>query len=74
MNRFLQLLKKAHTDEQGAEGLEKILIIAAVVLPLLGLLIYFRDWIKDWALDETDKVQGDNTNAGDLHDPGFNDF
>ena len=41
-------LKRLHADERGAEGLEKLLIIAAIVLPLLGLLIIFRNEIKDW--------------------------
>jgi len=42
------LVRRLHADERGAEGLEKILIIAAIVLPLLGLLIIFRDAVKDW--------------------------
>ena len=42
------ILARLHDDEQGAEGLEKLLIIAAVVLPLLGLLIFFRNDIKEW--------------------------
>lgn len=37
----MKLLKRLHRDQRGAEGLEKLLIIAAIVLPLLGLLIYF---------------------------------
>ena len=41
-------LVKLHRDERGAEGLEKLLIVAAIVLPLLGLLIIFRDEIKKW--------------------------
>ena len=32
-------------DERGAEGLEKLLIIGAIVLPLLGVLYIFRDRI-----------------------------
>jgi Flp pilus assembly pilin Flp len=39
---------KFHEDERGAEGLEKLLIIAAIVLPLLGLLIYFRNEANKW--------------------------
>ena len=45
---LLRRLKQLHRDERGAEGLEKLLIIAAIVLPLLGLLIFFRNEIKDW--------------------------
>jgi len=46
--RVATLVRRLHADERGAEGLEKILIIAAIVLPLLGLLIIFRDAVKDW--------------------------
>ena len=46
--RAVNQLKRLHRDERGAEGLEKLLIIAAIVLPLLGLLIVFRNEIKDW--------------------------
>lgn len=46
-------------DEQGAEGLEKLLIIAAIVLPLLGLLIYYRNEIKDWVGDMWGEVRDD---------------
>jgi Flp pilus assembly pilin Flp len=42
------LLKRLHRDERGAEGLEKLLIIAAIVLPLLGILIYFSKDIMVW--------------------------
>ena len=42
------MLKRLHSDQRGAEGLEKLLIIAAIVLPLLGLLIWFSKDIMDW--------------------------
>jgi len=52
MNHLITALRdqalKLHRSEQGAEGLEKLLIIAAIVLPLLGLLIAFRGSIIDW--------------------------
>jgi Flp pilus assembly pilin Flp len=48
MGTIISQLKKLHRDERGAEGLEKLLIVAAIVLPLLGLLIWFRDELKDW--------------------------
>lgn len=46
--RLRETLTRLHQDERGAEGLEKLLIIAAIILPLLGLLIIFRDTISDW--------------------------
>jgi Flp pilus assembly pilin Flp len=48
MRAIVSHLKTLHRDERGAEGLEKLLIIAAIVLPLLGVLIWFRNDIKDW--------------------------
>lgn len=41
-------LGRLHRDEGGAEMLETLLIIAAIVLPLLGLLIWFRNDIGNW--------------------------
>lgn len=36
-----------HRDERGAEALEKILIFAAIAIPLLGVLIFFRGKISE---------------------------
>jgi hypothetical protein len=41
-------LNRLHRDEQGAEGLEKLLIVAAILLPILGLLIFFAGDIMAW--------------------------
>lgn len=49
---WLRRLSALHRDERGAEGLEKVLIIAAVALPLLGLLIAYRKEINRW-INET---------------------
>ncbi len=35
-------------EDRGAEGLEKLLIVAAIVLPLLGVLLFFKGAISDW--------------------------
>lgn len=51
------VLSKLHRDERGAEGLEKLLIVAAIVLPLLGLLIIFRQTLGDWVVGEWDDVR-----------------
>jgi Flp pilus assembly pilin Flp len=58
MQRFWRGVARLHRDERGAEGLEKLLIIAAIVLPLLGLLIYFRNEIKDWVNAMWTKAKG----------------
>ena len=59
-------LVRLHRSEQGAEGLEKLLIIGAIVLPLLGLLIIFRqdlaEWVKSiWIDTQTDADNWDPT-------------
>ncbi|MEM1353597.1 MAG: hypothetical protein AAGC44_00440 [Planctomycetota bacterium] len=57
--RTKQGLTKLHRDEQGAEGFEKLLIIAAIALPLLGLLIFFAGDLREWVVDNWDQVKGD---------------
>ncbi len=59
MNNALSLVRRFIQDDRGAEGLEKLLIIAAVVLPLLGLLIFFRGEITDWITGLWEGVRGD---------------
>ena len=64
-------LQHIHNDEQGAEGAEKVLIIAAIVLPLLAVLLFFKEKITDWLKDQWSTIKGDDkTNVG--VDPGFN--
>jgi Flp pilus assembly pilin Flp len=39
----LEILRQLHRNENGAEaGLERILLVAFIALPLLGLLIYYK--------------------------------
>lgn len=60
-SRWWKRISQLHSDERGAEGLEKVLIIAAVALPLLGLLIAYRKEINRWINDTwaTTKTEGD---------------
>ena len=51
--------KRLYRSEDGAEGLEKLLIIGAIVIPLLGVLIYFRNEISEWVSGSWDDVQSD---------------
>jgi Flp pilus assembly pilin Flp len=41
-------LKALHEDEQGADLIEYVLIIAAIALPLLAVIIWFKDDIVQW--------------------------
>ena len=49
-------LMKLHRDDQGADMVEYVLIIAAIALPLLAVVIIFWDNIKEWMYDETEKI------------------
>lgn len=63
MKRMLAKIQDVATrlyrDERGAEGLEKLLIIGAIVLPLLAILILFRNDISEWLSDKYDTVKDD---------------
>lgn len=59
MKRVWKSLRALHADERGSEGLEKLLIILAIVLPLLGLLIFFRDEIKAWVTETWNEAVGE---------------
>lgn len=67
MKKMATFLKRLHASEQGAEGLEKLLIIAAIVLPLLALLIFARDWITDWVGTDAADIRDDS----DSYTPQF---
>ena len=58
-------LKQLERDETGAQGLEVLLIIAAVVLPLLGLLIVFRNEIREWVVGIWGKARGEAEESED---------
>lgn len=60
--RVRKFLTRLHRDERGAEGLEKILIIGAIVLPLLGLLLVFRGKITELLTDSWGEVSEDAQN------------
>lgn len=60
-------LKSLHNDEQGADLIEYILIVAAVALPLLGVLIWYRNDIKEWIGEQYEDVK-----SGDVDAPSDN--
>ena len=45
-------------EDRGAEGLEKLLIVAAIVLPLLGILLFFKNGITKWVNESWTQVSG----------------
>lgn len=66
MKRFLGRIGKSlsalHNDEQGADMVEYILIVAAIALPLMGFIVYFWGDIKTWATGLFEQIKGDATN------------
>lgn len=50
-------LSRIWRDEQGAEGLEKLLILSLLVLPLLVTLIFFGKDIKEWVIGKWEDVK-----------------
>jgi len=68
---FLSRLKRRavvlHRDEQGATMLEYMLIVAAIALPLLGVLIWFWKDISAWVGEAYEDVKaGEGTDPDDL--------
>ena len=67
MKRFLGRLGKGlralHHDEQGADMVEYILIVAAIALPLLGFVVYFWKEIREWAYGLWGGIKEDSKGA-----------
>ena len=59
MDTIIRQLRRLHRDERGAEGLEKLLIVAAIILPLLGVLIYYVKDISTWVKSIWETAKGD---------------
>ncbi len=64
LRRTKSALLSVHRNEQGAEGIEKLLILAAIALPLLGLLLFFRDELWNWVEGIWENVRGAGETAG----------
>jgi Flp pilus assembly pilin Flp len=52
------LLRRVYRDEQGANMIEYVLIIAAIALPLLALVLLYGKDIKDWVERSWSTVTG----------------
>lgn len=63
---MINTLKRVHEDERGAEGMEKLLILGVIILPLLGILIYFKDEIGRWLEGNWEEVKTDNDDYTDV--------
>jgi len=64
MKTFIEKIKTLHSDEQGADLIEYVLIIAAIALPVLLLIIFFKDDLSEWISEEYDEVKS-HSDSGD---------
>jgi Flp pilus assembly pilin Flp len=58
LKRIGRKLRALHRDEQGADMVEYILIVAAVALPLLGVMIWFWKDLSRWVGDAWEVIKG----------------
>ena len=58
-------------DDSGAQMVEKILIIAAISIPLLAVLIFFIPQITGWIRERWEAIQG---TSSDVQGPTDNPF
>ena len=63
-------LMALHRDEQGADMVEYVLIVAAVALPLLAVIIWFWKDIGAWTGRAWEEIKGNNQMSGGETDPG----
>ena len=71
LRRLKNTLLALHRDEQGADMVEYILIVAAVALPLIAVIIWFWKDISVWAKDAWDVVKSGDAET-DPDDLGHN--
>ena len=50
-------LRCLHDDQQGANMVEYILIIAAIALPLLAVILLYRNEITEWTKQQWDQAR-----------------
>ncbi len=60
----LARLRRFHRDEQGDEGVNKVLIIAMIVVPLVTVLIIFGKDIVTFFKKAWDKIKGKSESEG----------
>jgi len=59
-------------DDSGAQMVEKVLIVAAISLPLLAVLLFFSREIREWVQENWDTVRGGTAPAN--NDPTDDPF
>jgi Flp pilus assembly pilin Flp len=65
LKTFKNMLSRLHRDEQGADMVEYILIVAAIGLPMLVVIILFRDRIREWINTQWTNMTSQAEDTGD---------
>jgi len=52
-------IKAMDRDDRGADMVEYILLVAVIALPLLAVIIFYRDKIRDMLADMFGQVEND---------------
>jgi Flp pilus assembly pilin Flp len=66
---LIDLLRRIHRDQQGATMVEWVLIIAAIVVPFLGVVIYYSGEIRDWLGSQWGEIRDDTNTQYDSNNP-----
>ncbi|HVX84530.1 MAG TPA: hypothetical protein VH253_06910 [Phycisphaerae bacterium] len=64
VKRMLETLQKLDRDDAGAMSVEKILILAIIALPILIVLLLFRQKIEGWFNQQSSTLDSTNNNGG----------
>ena len=54
--QFKKSLRALHEDTSGAMSVEKILILALIAVPILIILLVFRNTITGWFSEQSGKL------------------
>ena len=60
--KLARCLRALHRDENGADMVEYVLVIAAIALPILAVAIYFKDQIWTWVSEQFQQIKSDSSN------------
>jgi len=55
---IVRRMKALHEDERGADMVEYILVVAAIALPLLGMVVWFWHDIKTKVIELWNRIWG----------------
>ena len=67
VKQLVRRLKELHRNEQGADMVEYILLVAIIALPLLAVIIWFYKDIAKWAGNLWGQAKsGQGTDPGSL--------